>query len=252
MVIAAVSQNGGALQYASTRLRNHKAVVTAAVSQNGLALVHASVRLKDDEEVVNAAAQGDALKHASVRLQEEFVFTALAKLPPSNQRSVVMRSEAPRRAIEPARLRDNRNELNATDAAELKEWRRWERENYNVVDVESVETGGTGSDVLAAPTNKRKADTSGLTAIVDFNKAVKVELDSSQRKVISLEDSATCIICRDRPRTCLFDCNHLLACGECADELIQRGGTATRGRCNFECPICKQQVRSVSRGVMMP
>ena len=34
---------------------------------------------------------------------------------------------------------------------------------YNEVDVES---GATGSEVIAAPTNKRKADTPGLTAVV--------------------------------------------------------------------------------------
>ena len=46
IVLAAVSQNGLALRFASDRLKDENNIVFAAVSQNGLALPFASDRLK--------------------------------------------------------------------------------------------------------------------------------------------------------------------------------------------------------------
>ena len=54
-MLAAVTQNGRTLQFASTELRADRAVVLAAVTQNGLALVYASKKLRADRDVVLAA-----------------------------------------------------------------------------------------------------------------------------------------------------------------------------------------------------
>ena len=55
VVLAAVAQDGAALQHASAKLKADKEVVLAAVAQNGNALEHASAKLKADKEVVLAA-----------------------------------------------------------------------------------------------------------------------------------------------------------------------------------------------------
>ena len=72
-VLAAVAQNGLALQHASVALRNDRGVVLAAVAQSGLALQHASVALRDDRDVVLAAVTqyGRALRYASEALQDD-------------------------------------------------------------------------------------------------------------------------------------------------------------------------------------
>ena len=55
MVLAAVTEYGGALQYASEELQNDKEVVMAAVTQSGHSLQYSSEELKNDKEVVLAA-----------------------------------------------------------------------------------------------------------------------------------------------------------------------------------------------------
>jgi hypothetical protein len=52
VVLAAVQQNGEALEHASPELRADREVVLAAVQQNGEALEHASPELRADREVV--------------------------------------------------------------------------------------------------------------------------------------------------------------------------------------------------------
>ena len=111
MVLAALAQNGLALEFASSRLqadpliveaavkmdgdalalawkglrgaRHGRGVVRTAVSQKGRALVHASVELQDDHEIVNTAVaqDGTALLHASDRLKDdrETVATAVGQ-----------------------------------------------------------------------------------------------------------------------------------------------------------------------------
>ncbi|OLP96980.1 hypothetical protein AK812_SmicGene20717 [Symbiodinium microadriaticum] len=59
--MAAVKQDGFALQYASAALRKSKAVVLAAVGRDGLALEFAAPELRQDKEVVLAALEQDAL-----------------------------------------------------------------------------------------------------------------------------------------------------------------------------------------------
>ena len=54
-VLAAVKQNGLALQHATCRLKNDSAVVLPAVSQNGMALQYASAWLRADDAVIEAA-----------------------------------------------------------------------------------------------------------------------------------------------------------------------------------------------------
>ena len=80
-VLAAVQQDGDALQHASEELRADRDVVLAAVQQDGDALQHASEELRADREVVLAAVKqhGYALRFASDKLQadEEVVLAAV-------------------------------------------------------------------------------------------------------------------------------------------------------------------------------
>ena len=71
--MAAVNQNGLALEFASDEMKGNKDVVMAAVGQFGLALQYASVKLKKDGEVVMAAVNnnGLALQYASVKLKKD-------------------------------------------------------------------------------------------------------------------------------------------------------------------------------------
>ena len=78
IVLAAVSESGRALQWASDRLRDSLGVVltaVTAVSQDdyAVALSFASDRLRDCDVVVSAAVSANpgAWMFASVRLQEE-------------------------------------------------------------------------------------------------------------------------------------------------------------------------------------
>ena len=73
VVMAAVAQNGLALEHASDDLKADKSVVMAAVAQNGLALDHASDDLKADPDVVRAAVEqnGRALDYASLEMQSD-------------------------------------------------------------------------------------------------------------------------------------------------------------------------------------
>ena len=69
--IAAVKQNGRALEFASEELRADKEVVLAAVQQDGQALWGASEELRGNRQVVLAAVQqdGSAHEYASAELQ---------------------------------------------------------------------------------------------------------------------------------------------------------------------------------------
>ncbi|WP_044881509.1 DUF4116 domain-containing protein [Neochlamydia sp. EPS4] len=71
IMLAAVKQNGLALQFASRELKEDKEVVLAAVKQNGLALQFASQELKENKEVVLAAVKqnGLALQFVSEELK---------------------------------------------------------------------------------------------------------------------------------------------------------------------------------------
>ena len=67
----AVQSDGGALRYASERLRNDKKIVLEAVTNNGMALEFASEALKDNFKIVKIAtkSKGASIRHASARLQ---------------------------------------------------------------------------------------------------------------------------------------------------------------------------------------
>ena len=66
IVLAAVSENGYALECASPELRNNKGIVLAAISENGYALRYASLELRNNEKIVLTAVSTDAcaLKYA--------------------------------------------------------------------------------------------------------------------------------------------------------------------------------------------
>ena len=82
-VLAAVAQNGSALEFASKELQADKEVVLAAVAQDGTALRLASWELKSDKEVVLVAVAQDgiALWYASEELEadKEVVLAAVAE-----------------------------------------------------------------------------------------------------------------------------------------------------------------------------
>ena len=67
VVLAAVTNNGLALQHASERLKRYHDIVLAAVRQNGLALQYASGDMKDNIDIVRIAVRqnGLALQYAS-------------------------------------------------------------------------------------------------------------------------------------------------------------------------------------------
>jgi hypothetical protein len=76
IVMEAVKQNGLALQYASSRIKDFETIVTEAVKQNGLALEFASDRLKDDVNVTRIAAKQNpsSIQFVSRRIAEHGVY----------------------------------------------------------------------------------------------------------------------------------------------------------------------------------
>ena len=82
MILLAVNKNGLVLKdignitsgfFKKQRHNENKQIVLAAVTQNGLALEYASDKLKSDQEIVTAAIQqnSEALKFASKNLQNQ-------------------------------------------------------------------------------------------------------------------------------------------------------------------------------------
>ena len=74
LVMAAVQQDGVALEYASDNLKDNPEVVIAAVQEKGLALMYASDNLKNNLKVVMAAVQenGVVLSFASDNLKNDY------------------------------------------------------------------------------------------------------------------------------------------------------------------------------------
>ena len=85
IVLAALSKNGRALQYATEELKGDREIVLAVVSKHGLALQFATEELKGDREIVLAAVSKDgrALNYATNRLKadEEMMRHALEQSP---------------------------------------------------------------------------------------------------------------------------------------------------------------------------
>ena len=57
MVLAAVQNYGGALEYADDSLKADREVVLAAMEQNGYALEYADDSLKEDEGILEASGK---------------------------------------------------------------------------------------------------------------------------------------------------------------------------------------------------
>ncbi|MBA3721276.1 MAG: DUF4116 domain-containing protein [Parachlamydiaceae bacterium] len=83
VVMAAVTQNGCALQFAHDDLRKERDVVMAAVTQHGCALQFAHDDLRKDREIVMTAItkRGDALRYAhdNLRNDREIVMAAVTQ-----------------------------------------------------------------------------------------------------------------------------------------------------------------------------
>jgi hypothetical protein len=83
VVLAAVAQTVAALKYVSEELKGDKEVILVVVTQNGWALNYASKELKGDKEVVLAAVKQNrnALEYASEELKadKEFMMAAVTK-----------------------------------------------------------------------------------------------------------------------------------------------------------------------------
>ena len=58
IVMAAVQQDGGALEHASEGMQNSRSIVMLAVRENGKVFKHASEEMKNDREIVMAAMRG--------------------------------------------------------------------------------------------------------------------------------------------------------------------------------------------------
>jgi hypothetical protein len=87
VVLAAVTQNGLALQYAAPKyaamaLRADKQAVLAAVTQDGRALYYAAEALRADKEVVLAAVaqHGEALQYAMPALAQHAALQQIKQL----------------------------------------------------------------------------------------------------------------------------------------------------------------------------
>ena len=80
VVLAAVSENGVVVKFAAKELRADRDVVLAAVSENGIALAFAAEELRADREVVLAAVyeDGDALIYAAEELCADWDFVRKA------------------------------------------------------------------------------------------------------------------------------------------------------------------------------
>ena len=72
IVLAAVKQNGLALDYAAVALQANREIVLVAVKQNGLALEYAAVELRADHGIVLAAVleNEESLQHASEEIRK--------------------------------------------------------------------------------------------------------------------------------------------------------------------------------------
>ena len=83
VVLAAVTQKGYALRYASEALKGDKQVVLTAVTQKGMALEYADNKLKNDKDVVLAAVSqyGMALEYADdiLKNDKDIVLTAVTQ-----------------------------------------------------------------------------------------------------------------------------------------------------------------------------
>ena len=73
IVLAAVKQDGGALQYADDSFKKDKEIVLIAVKNNGLALEYADDSLKKDKEIVLIAVKqyGTTLEYADDSLKKD-------------------------------------------------------------------------------------------------------------------------------------------------------------------------------------
>ena len=83
VILAAVKEDGYALEYTTNELKGNREIVLAAVEENAFALQYATDELKDNREIVLAAVKkhGTALKFASHNLKgdPEIVLAAIEK-----------------------------------------------------------------------------------------------------------------------------------------------------------------------------
>jgi len=69
----------------------------------------------------------------------------------------------------------------------------------------------------------------------------KLESQESQLNKLKARDTSLCIVCRDRPRSCvLLPCRHNILCKPCASEL-RFGRTASQGF----CPVCRAHISDI-------
>ena len=95
-LLAAVQNNGLALEFATAIARSDKKIVLAAVQENGLALEFAyRDHIKSNKSIVLAAIKNDigALEFASPRLSENKEFMLMAKQVAGDTRKAKSRSK---------------------------------------------------------------------------------------------------------------------------------------------------------------
>ena len=134
VVMAAVQQNGFALEYASAEMQNDREIVMAAVQQTVYALYYASDKMKNNRDVVMAAVEQDpfALQYAShemrnnrdvvmAAVQQSSLVLAYASAEMRNNREVVIAAvQKNGLALEyaSAELRNNWQEVSASMASD--------------------------------------------------------------------------------------------------------------------------------------
>ena len=76
VVLAAVAEAGCALRFAGAKMKSDPVIVFTAVMQSGHALEFASVEMKNDHGIIIAAVSqsGGALRHASEKRQRQYMY----------------------------------------------------------------------------------------------------------------------------------------------------------------------------------
>ena len=269
VVAAAVAQNGAALQFASTALRNNGAValaavrsdgmalkfvstaaraerqlVMAAVAQNGAALQFASTALRNDGAVVLAAVRNDgmALQHAGLaRMGEKAVASAALEQDAGALGPVVRRFG--RLVKQVAQLRGKLGKARR----QIQTLTSVHRYNVDTCEMERVQLSVAAAQAankrkrIAAPaTLQRQVEAGGkLKKLKVENKHVAAAAAKAAREREDALGRLACAVCMERDRAVVFiPCAHLACSEECSAKLESIGPAVGRNK----CPMCKGEI----------
>jgi len=274
VVLAALKQNGLALQYASEDLQADKEVVLTAVRQNADALKYASDDIKADKAFMFPVYQ--------MKEDHQLVSTCRGNRPTMHLLALAAVTENE----EVEEEQQNRKRLRAEwkncspDAAESElqcgqhgaQSAEYEilREQYEAlcakneelqrkiprVTVINVETNE--NEIILAPvwataggTDAGRIEGCGLRAMAQAReevglvlREVKVEKAAALVAAAESRDRLECVVCMAAPRSCLYlPCAHLAVCEACDKRIAQGSGP---------CPICSVAIDRRFSGVRLP